>query len=62
MEPIADLFDHFSPPRKYLRDGDRQVLAKRAFFLTVKVLEDNLNTLTGVRKRQPPHIFGILEG
>uniref|UniRef100_A0A8C7Z775 Calcineurin binding protein 1 n=1 Tax=Oryzias sinensis TaxID=183150 RepID=A0A8C7Z775_9TELE len=35
--------------KKYLRDVDRQVLAKRAFFLTVKVLEDNLNTLTGVR-------------
>lgn len=46
----------FRPPlsRKYLRDGDRQVLAKRAFFLTVKVLEDNLNSLTGVRKPQPP--------
>uniref|UniRef100_A0A4W6F7H4 Calcineurin-binding protein cabin-1 n=1 Tax=Lates calcarifer TaxID=8187 RepID=A0A4W6F7H4_LATCA len=36
--------------KKYLRDVDRQVLAKRAFFLTVKVLEDNLNSLTGVRK------------
>ncbi|KAL4660425.1 calcineurin-binding protein cabin-1 isoform X2 [Arapaima gigas] len=34
--------------KKYLRDVDRQVLAKRAFFLTVKVLEDNLNKLTGV--------------
>ncbi|KAM6954444.1 calcineurin-binding protein cabin-1 [Aplochiton taeniatus] len=33
--------------KKYLRDVDRQVLAKRAFFLTVKVLEDNLNILTG---------------
>uniref|UniRef100_A0AAY4DMV0 Calcineurin-binding protein cabin-1 n=1 Tax=Denticeps clupeoides TaxID=299321 RepID=A0AAY4DMV0_9TELE len=33
--------------KKYLRDVDRQVLAKRAFFLTVKVLEDNLNKLTG---------------
>ena len=41
------LFFHW---RKYLRDVDRQVLAKRAFFLTVKVLEDNLNSLTGVRK------------
>uniref|UniRef100_A0A3P8SDU4 Calcineurin-binding protein cabin-1 n=1 Tax=Amphiprion percula TaxID=161767 RepID=A0A3P8SDU4_AMPPE len=30
--------------KKYLRDVDRQVLAKRAFFLTVKVLEDNLNS------------------
>lgn len=34
--------------RKYLRDVDRQVLAKRAFFFTVKVLEDNLDKLTGV--------------
>ncbi|XP_072561879.1 calcineurin-binding protein cabin-1 isoform X2 [Paramormyrops kingsleyae] len=34
--------------KKYLRDVDRQVLAKRAFSLTVKVLEDNLNKLTGV--------------
>uniref|UniRef100_A0A7N6BE00 Calcineurin-binding protein cabin-1 n=1 Tax=Anabas testudineus TaxID=64144 RepID=A0A7N6BE00_ANATE len=33
--------------KKYLRDVDRQVLAKKAFFLTVKVLEDNLNSLTG---------------
>uniref|UniRef100_H3C9K0 Calcineurin-binding protein cabin-1 n=1 Tax=Tetraodon nigroviridis TaxID=99883 RepID=H3C9K0_TETNG len=39
--------------KKYLRDGDRQVLAKRAFFLTVKVLEDNLNSLTGVSEQ--PH-------
>jgi len=29
---------------------DRQVLAKSAFFLTVKVLEDSLNSLTGVRE------------
>ncbi|XP_061622399.1 calcineurin-binding protein cabin-1 isoform X2 [Phyllopteryx taeniolatus] len=35
--------------KKYLRDVDRQVLAKRAFFLNVKVLEDNLNSLTGVQ-------------
>uniref|UniRef100_A0A3Q1CBC5 Calcineurin-binding protein cabin-1 n=1 Tax=Amphiprion ocellaris TaxID=80972 RepID=A0A3Q1CBC5_AMPOC len=39
--------------KKYLRDVDRQVLAKRAFFLTVKVLEDNLNSLTGVRRHKP---------
>uniref|UniRef100_A0AAR2JIQ6 Calcineurin-binding protein cabin-1 n=1 Tax=Pygocentrus nattereri TaxID=42514 RepID=A0AAR2JIQ6_PYGNA len=32
--------------KKYLRDVDRQVLAKRAFFFTVKVLEDNLDKLT----------------
>ncbi|KAG7480660.1 hypothetical protein MATL_G00058640 [Megalops atlanticus] len=37
--------------KKYLRDVDRQVLAKRAFFLTVKVLEDNLNKLTGVSEQ-----------
>ncbi|KAG1949200.1 calcineurin-binding protein cabin-1 isoform X4 [Pimephales promelas] len=34
--------------KKYLRDVDRQVLAKRAFCFTVKVLEDNLDKLTGV--------------
>ncbi|XP_048100063.1 calcineurin-binding protein cabin-1 isoform X8 [Alosa alosa] len=39
--------------KKYLRDVDRQVLAKRAFFLTVKVLEDNLNKLTGVSEPPP---------
>ncbi|KAM8760748.1 calcineurin-binding protein cabin-1 isoform 3-T3 [Acanthopagrus schlegelii] len=39
--------------KKYLRDVDRQVLAKRAFFLTVKVLEDNLNSLTGVSEQLP---------
>ncbi|XP_035292107.1 calcineurin-binding protein cabin-1 isoform X1 [Anguilla anguilla] len=37
--------------KKYLRDVDRQVLAKRAFFFTVKVLEDNLNKLTGVSEQ-----------
>lgn len=42
--------------RKYLRDVDRQVLAKRAFFFTVKVLEDNLDKLTGVWKRNS-HLF-----
>ncbi|XP_077377463.1 calcineurin-binding protein cabin-1 isoform X2 [Festucalex cinctus] len=35
--------------KKYLRDVDRQVLAKRAFFLNVKVLEDNLNSLAGLQ-------------
>ncbi|XP_067377712.1 calcineurin-binding protein cabin-1 isoform X2 [Channa argus] len=39
--------------KKYLRDVDRQVLAKRAFFLTVKVLEDNLNILSGVSDQLP---------
>ncbi|XP_027890617.1 calcineurin-binding protein cabin-1 isoform X2 [Xiphophorus couchianus] len=37
--------------KKYLRDVDRQVLAKSAFFLTVKVLEDNLSSLTGVSEQ-----------
>lgn len=53
-------FHDICPPfpfRKYLRDVDRQVLAKRAFFLTVKVLEDNLNTLSGVRRRSPLHTY-----
>ncbi|XP_057607581.1 calcineurin-binding protein cabin-1 isoform X3 [Chionomys nivalis] len=31
--------------KKYLRDADRQVLAQRAFVLTVKVLEDTLSEL-----------------
>ncbi|CAL9708600.1 unnamed protein product [Knipowitschia caucasica] len=39
--------------KKYLRDVDRQVLAKRAFFLTVKVLQDKLNSLTGVSEQLP---------
>ncbi|CAL8347299.1 unnamed protein product [Lota lota] len=37
--------------KKYLRDVDRQVLAKSAFFLTVKVLEDSLDSLTGVSEQ-----------
>ncbi|XP_015221768.2 calcineurin-binding protein cabin-1 isoform X4 [Lepisosteus oculatus] len=46
--------------KKYLRDVDRQVLAKRAFFLTVKVLEETLNKLTGVSEQptsKPPSGF-----
>lgn len=39
--------------RKYLRDADRQVLAQRAFILTVKVLEDTLSELAEVRHPQP---------
>lgn len=35
---------------------DRQVLAQRAFFLAVKVLEDNLNKLTGVRNQSTTHL------
>uniref|UniRef100_A0A4X2LET1 Calcineurin-binding protein cabin-1 n=1 Tax=Vombatus ursinus TaxID=29139 RepID=A0A4X2LET1_VOMUR len=34
--------------KKYLRDADRQVLAQRAFVLTVKVLEETLSELTEV--------------
>ncbi|KAL2092682.1 hypothetical protein ACEWY4_012480 [Coilia grayii] len=65
LEVLSDLRDHNTllkvsfmlqrtpdQGKKYLRDVDRQVLAKRAFFLTVKVLEDNLNKLTGVS--EPP--------
>ncbi|MBN3283829.1 CABIN protein, partial [Polyodon spathula] len=37
--------------KKYLRDVDRQLLARRAFFLNVKVLEDTLNKLTGVSEQ-----------
>ncbi|XP_049906410.1 calcineurin-binding protein cabin-1 isoform X4 [Epinephelus moara] len=44
--------------KKYLRDVDRQVLAKRAFFLTVKVLEDNLNSLTGQLHKAPAPSMG----
>ncbi|XP_042193143.1 calcineurin-binding protein cabin-1 [Callorhinchus milii] len=40
--------------KKYLRDVDRQVLAKRAFIFTVKVLEDNLKELTGISEDQVP--------
>lgn len=40
--------------RKYLRDADRQVLAQRAFILTVKVLEDTLSELAEVCT---PHHF-----
>lgn len=39
--------------RKYLRDADRQVLAQRAFILTVKVLEDTLSELAEVCRPQP---------
>ncbi|XP_062855378.1 calcineurin-binding protein cabin-1 [Trichomycterus rosablanca] len=41
--------------KKYLRDVDRQVLAKRAFFFTVKVLEDNLDKLTAVSDPSKPN-------
>lgn len=44
--------------RKYLRDADRQVLAQRAFILTVKVLEDTLSELSEVHCLQPPPLPG----
>lgn len=44
--------------RKYLRDADRQVLAQRAFILTVKVLEDTLSELAEVRGPLPSPLPG----
>ncbi|XP_063769080.1 calcineurin-binding protein cabin-1 isoform X4 [Pseudophryne corroboree] len=41
--------------KKYLRDVDRQVLAQRAFILTVKVLEDTLSDLSGDPKSSDPN-------
>ncbi|KAG8597179.1 hypothetical protein GDO81_002185 [Engystomops pustulosus] len=41
--------------KKYLRDVDRQVLAQRAFVLTVKVLEDMLSDLSGDPKSPDPN-------
>ncbi|KAG9487419.1 hypothetical protein GDO78_007327 [Eleutherodactylus coqui] len=43
--------------KKYLRDVDRQVLAQRAFVLTVKVLEDMLSDLSGDPKSPDPSPF-----
>ncbi|KAM4808088.1 calcineurin-binding protein cabin-1 [Rhinophrynus dorsalis] len=43
--------------KKYLRDVDRQVLAQRAFILTVKVLEDTLSDLSGVPCNSDPIPF-----
>ncbi|XP_066546101.1 calcineurin-binding protein cabin-1 isoform X3 [Amia ocellicauda] len=48
--------------KKYLRDVDRQVLAKKAFFLTVNVLEDTLNKLTGVSEQPPSKVSAPLMG
>lgn len=42
--------------RKYLRDADRQVLAQRAFILTVKVLEDTLSELSEVHPAHPGQV------
>lgn len=49
--------------RKYLRDADRQVLAQRAFILTVKVLEDTLSELAEVHHPFPspqPTVVGLI--
>ncbi|XP_063081929.1 calcineurin-binding protein cabin-1 isoform X3 [Cavia porcellus] len=45
--------------KKYLRDADRQVLAQRAFILTVKVLEDTLSELSEGSERPGPKACGI---
>ncbi|XP_054974664.1 calcineurin-binding protein cabin-1 isoform X2 [Sorex araneus] len=44
--------------KKYLRDADRQVLAQRAFILTVKVLEDTLSELSEETERPGPKACG----
>ncbi|XP_039628033.1 calcineurin-binding protein cabin-1 isoform X4 [Polypterus senegalus] len=48
--------------KKYLRDVDRQVLAKQAYFFTVKVLHDTLNKLTGVSDQPASQDFRSLMG
>ncbi|XP_028680400.2 calcineurin-binding protein cabin-1 isoform X2 [Erpetoichthys calabaricus] len=48
--------------KKYLRDVDRQVLAKQAYFFTVKVLHDSLNKLTGVSDQPASQDFRSLMG
>ncbi|XP_050601846.1 calcineurin-binding protein cabin-1 isoform X6 [Macaca thibetana thibetana] len=45
--------------KKYLRDADRQVLAQRAFILTVKVLEDTLSELAEGSERPGPKVCGL---
>ncbi|XP_069850542.1 calcineurin-binding protein cabin-1 isoform X1 [Dipodomys merriami] len=45
--------------KKYLRDADRQVLAQRAFILTVKVLEDTLSELTEGSEHPGPKASGF---
>ncbi|XP_063171973.1 calcineurin-binding protein cabin-1-like isoform X2 [Candoia aspera] len=47
--------------KKYLRDADRQVLAQRAFVLTVMVLEDMLRELTEVSDDPSGQCRSILE-
>uniref|UniRef100_M3XUZ2 Calcineurin-binding protein cabin-1 n=1 Tax=Mustela putorius furo TaxID=9669 RepID=M3XUZ2_MUSPF len=48
--------------KKYLRDADRQVLAQRAFILTVKVLEDTLSELAEGSERPGPKACGLPGG
>uniref|UniRef100_A0A8C6RAZ6 Calcineurin-binding protein cabin-1 n=1 Tax=Nannospalax galili TaxID=1026970 RepID=A0A8C6RAZ6_NANGA len=45
--------------KKYLRDADRQVLAQRAFILTVKVLEDTLSELAEGSEHPEPKACGL---
>ncbi|CAH6789824.1 Cabin1 [Phodopus roborovskii] len=45
--------------KKYLRDADRQVLAQRAFILTVKVLEDTLSELAEGLEHPGPKACGL---
>nr|XP_019565887.1 PREDICTED: calcineurin-binding protein cabin-1 [Rhinolophus sinicus] len=45
--------------KKYLRDADRQVLAQRAFILTVKVLEDTLSELAEGSEHRGPKACGL---
>ncbi|XP_066221590.1 calcineurin-binding protein cabin-1 isoform X1 [Saccopteryx leptura] len=45
--------------KKYLRDADRQVLAQRAFILTVKVLEDTLSELAEGSEHPGPKPCGL---
>ncbi|XP_045675715.1 LOW QUALITY PROTEIN: calcineurin-binding protein cabin-1 [Phyllostomus hastatus] len=45
--------------KKYLRDADRQVLAQRAFILTVKVLEDTLSELAEGSEHPGPKACGL---
>ncbi|XP_058137722.1 calcineurin-binding protein cabin-1 isoform X2 [Dasypus novemcinctus] len=45
--------------KKYLRDADRQVLAQRAFILTVKVLEDTLSELAESSERPGSKAGGL---
>ncbi|XP_016059787.1 PREDICTED: calcineurin-binding protein cabin-1 [Miniopterus natalensis] len=45
--------------KKYLRDADRQVLAQRAFILTVKVLEDTLSELAEGSEHPGPKTCGL---